>query len=139
MPQPSSHGLELRNELSELERMSVWIHVTGKLMELPDAILSDLDLCAAEAVHNVIAYAYEDSSPHRIHVRLSREATRVNLEVEDDGTAFNPLEYPPAPSVSRLEQAPLGGRGIHLIRGLMTECEYRRHDGKNILTMARAL
>jgi anti-sigma regulatory factor (Ser/Thr protein kinase) len=136
--QPSTHNLELRNDLSELERMSVWIHVIGKLMELPDAILSDLDLCAAEAVHNVIAYAYEDSSLHRIQVRLSRGPTQVSLEVEDDGTPFNPLEYPPAPSVSRLEQAPLGGRGIHLIRGLMTECGYRRHDGRNILTLARA-
>src|SRR5688572_31485050 len=103
--QPSTHNLELRNDLSELERMSVWIHVIGKLMELPDAILSDLDLCAAEAVHNVIAYAYEDSSLHRIQVRLSRGPTQVSLEVEDDGTPFNPLEYRPGRPVPSPDQA----------------------------------
>ena len=117
--------------------MSAWIHLMGKGMELPETVLSDLDLCATEAVQNIISYAYDDSACHRIHVRLSRAQSQVHLEVEDDGVPFNPLEFPPAPIASSLERAPLGGRGIQLIRGLMTECRYRRHNGKNILTMGR--
>lgn len=119
--------------------MSAWIHRTGAVMGLPDAILSDLDVCAAEAVHNIISYAYDDAASHRIVVRLTHAQSHVDLELEDDGHPFNPLEFPPAPPVSSLDQAPLGGRGIHLIRGLMTECKYRRSEGKNILTMARAV
>ena len=118
--------------------MSKWIDVAGRQMELPDEVLSDIDHCAAEAVHNIIAYAYRDSGSHLIQVRLTREAERVNLEIEDDGMAFNPLEYPAPPPVCRIEQAPLGGRGIRIMRGLMTECSYRREDGKNVLVMVRA-
>ena len=131
---PASHSLELRNDLSELQRMSVWIHRTGRLMGVPDAVLSDLDLCAAEAVTNIIDY----SGCHWIRVRLIPGQGQVDLEVEDDGKSFNPLVYAPAPAAASLEQAHLGGRGILLVRGLMTECSYRRRDGKNIFTMSRA-
>lgn len=119
--------------------MSAWIQRTGRLMALPDALGSELDLCANEAVTNIISYAYADSASGRISVRLTRAPGRVDLEVEDDGRPFNPLEFPPAASVSSIEQAPLGGRGIHLIRGLMSECRYQRRDGKNILTMVSRL
>ena len=130
-----SYHLELRNDVSELQRMSGWIHRTGKLMELPNALLFELDLCATEAVLNIINYAYDDSASHQIHIRLSQAQSHVDLEVEDDGRPFNPLEFAPAPAAASIEHAPLGGRGIQLIRRLMTECKYRRLDGKNILTM----
>jgi len=115
--------------------MSAWIHRTGELMGLPDALGSEFDLCANEAVTNIIRYAYEDSASHRISVRIRQALDHVDLEVEDDGRPFNPLEFPPAALASSLEQAPLEGRGIQLIRGLMAECRYQRRDGKNILTM----
>ncbi len=135
MNKTASHILELRNDPAELRRMSAWIRQTGRLLALPAALASHLDVCASEAVINIIHYAYDDSANHRIHLRLSQGQGQVDLEVEDDGRPFNPLEYPPPPLVTRLEDAPLGGRGIRLIRGLMSECRYHRRDGKNILTM----
>jgi len=92
--------------------MSAWIHRTGMLIGLPDALVSEFDLCANEAVTNIISYAFDDSASHRISVRIRQEEGHVDLEVEDDGRPFNPLEYPPAALASSLEAGPLGGRGI---------------------------
>ena len=119
--------------------MSQWIYRTGKLMELPQALAFELDLCATEAVTNIIAYAFEGSASQGIRLRLKQAQSRVNIEIEDEGKPFNPLEFQPPPPVSSLEDAPLGGRGIHLIRSLMSECRYRRRDGKNILTLVTRL
>lgn len=135
MTQTALYSLELKNDLSELQRMSAWIHRTGEFMGLPGALGSEFDLCANEAVTNIILYAYEDSASHRISVRIRQARDLVDLEVEDDGRPFNPLEFPPPVLTRSLNEAPLGGRGIHLIRGLMAECRYQRRDGKNILTM----
>src|SRR5262245_56849079 len=133
-----SQGLDLRNDLTELSRLAEWLHSAARRVQLPDEVLSDIDHSAAERVHNIIAYAYQDSAEHVIRVRLTREQSRVILQIEDDGVPFNPLDYASPPPVTRIEQAPLGGRGIRTMRALMTECSYRYQDGKNILTMVRA-
>src|SRR5258706_11090524 len=87
-------SLEIRNELDELTRLAEWVHAAAGRMQLPYDVLSDVDHCAAEAVHNIIAYAYTDAAVHLIRVTLVRELDRVSLEIEDDGVPFNPLEYP---------------------------------------------
>lgn len=115
--------------------MSEWIHRQSKLMHLPEALAFRLDLCATEVVTNIITYAYDGALSRCLLLGITRAQSHVNLEVEDDGKPFNPLEFPPAQTVSSLEQAPLGGRGIHLIRSLTSECKYQRRDGKNIFTM----
>ena len=119
--------------------MSAWIHRTAKQMELPQPVAFELDLCSTEAVTNIITYAYEGTASHRIRLRLQQALGRVVIEIEDDGKPFNPLEFPPVPRFTSLDDAPLGGRGIHLIRSLMTECSYQRSDGKNVLTLAAQL
>ena len=134
----SSHRLELCNDLSELTRLSEWLHATGGQMKLPDDVLSDVDHCAAEAVHNIIAYAYQDTDAHVIRVHLTREPDRVDLEIEDDGTPSIPSTIPRRLPVSRIGACSARRPGIRIVRGLMTECSYRRENGKNILTMIRA-
>ena len=43
-----------------------------------------------------------------------------------------------APDVQKgLEEREIGGLGIHLIRSLMDDYSYRRHDGKNITTLMK--
>jgi anti-sigma regulatory factor (Ser/Thr protein kinase) len=55
--------------------------------------------------------------------------------VEDDGRAFDPLQAERPPPPVNLEEAPIGGLGIHLIRSMLDECHYRREAGWNRLTL----
>jgi anti-sigma regulatory factor (Ser/Thr protein kinase) len=65
--------------------------------------------------------------------------TELRIEVEDDGRPFDPLAHS-APDLSQpLDKRPVGGMGIHMIRKSMDRVEYRRADGKNILTMTKAI
>jgi len=61
------------------------------------------------------------------------------VEVEDDGRQFNPLELPEPDLEKKLEERPIGGLGIHLVRNLMDELEYRRTHNKNILIMKKKI
>ena len=55
--------------------------------------------------------------------------------MEDDGRPFNPLNVPEPDTKQLLEVRPIGGLGIHLVRKLIDELEYRRQNDKNILIM----
>jgi anti-sigma regulatory factor (Ser/Thr protein kinase) len=61
----------------------------------------------------------------------------VTVTVEDDGVPFNPLEAT-EPDLDRpLEERSIGGLGIHLVKNLMDDVEYRREAGRNYLVMRK--
>jgi hypothetical protein len=61
------------------------------------------------------------------------------FEAFKNGKPFNPLKNPEVNTAIPLEQRPVGGLGIHLMRRFMDELEYRRESGQNVLTMRKHL
>ena len=106
---------------------------------LPAKVLQAADLALEEHVTNVLHYAYADAALHEIRVRLSCDERALLVEVEDDGRAFNSLDVPPVDTSVSLEQRPVGGLGIHLMRQFMDTLDYRREGGRNILRMTKRL
>ncbi len=128
--------LVIVNELTELRRMSQWLDAALNDSNLTHKQRFIFDLCANEAVTNIISYAYTDQKKHTIILRLSLDAQRASLEIEDDGRAFNLLEAPPFQASQQIETTEVGGCGIHLIKNLMDEIHYQRLEDKNILVLA---
>jgi anti-sigma regulatory factor (Ser/Thr protein kinase) len=129
--------LRLANDYGELRRMSEWLRSACENLGVGAERIDDLELCANEAVANIIAYAYEGAAPreHAIELRIERVGSAARLTVEDDGNRFDPLaaELPePPPS---LAEAPIGGLGIKLVRGMMAQCAYRYEGGRNVFSM----
>jgi anti-sigma regulatory factor (Ser/Thr protein kinase) len=94
-----------------------------------------LTLVLEEIITNVISYGYDDGLEHQISVRLSLKDPNMKVEVEDDGRSFNPLEAPPPDMGKPLTEMQVGGLGIHLVREMMDELEYRRENHKNLLLL----
>jgi anti-sigma regulatory factor (Ser/Thr protein kinase) len=105
--------------------------------KLPAEIEGDLSLALEEILMNVIRYGHPEGGEHEILVGLSVDDDGVVAAVEDDGVAFNPLEAPRPDTGSPLEERPIGGLGIHLIRNLMNTVEYRRAGGRNRLVLRK--
>ena len=80
--------LVIRNELSALREMSAWLEATIQRLEVPEPLVFKFDLCANEAVTNVISYAYPENGAHEIGLRVFRENEALCLEIEDDGIPF---------------------------------------------------
>ncbi len=127
--------LIIGNEMTELRRMSEWLVASGLASGIPQDVLFKLDVCANEAVTNIISYAYDDSERHDITLDLIKTATGACLIIRDDGKPFNLLEAPPHHQPASLADARIGGLGIHLIRGLMSQCAYERENGINVLRL----
>jgi anti-sigma regulatory factor (Ser/Thr protein kinase) len=98
-----------------------------------------LRLAIEEAVSNVLQHGY-GGLPRPVN--LSMETTqpgRVRAVVTDRAPPFNPLSRPEVDTGQPLEERPIGGLGVHLVKKLMDAIHYERRDGQNILTMELSL
>jgi len=126
-------SIRFKNNLSELEKLNLVLAEFGERYHLPSKVLFNLNLALEEILTNIISYGYDDREEHEIIVRLSLEQGELTAEVEDDGLPFNPLEAPEPDLNKPLEERPVGGLGIHLVRKLMDELAYQRQEGRNLL------
>ncbi len=72
-------------------------------------------------------------------VSLALDDGELALCLEDDGPAFDPLAAPMPDLDAPIEDRPIGGLGIHLLREMMDELEYTRLDSRNRLTLRKRI
>lgn len=69
-----------------------------------------------------------------IDIRIALDADALSLTLEDAGAPFDPTSRPtPAHLDAPLEDRPIGGLGIHLMRNLFHEVSYECIGGRNQL------
>lgn len=134
-----SDTLILKNEVTELEKIALKLEELSEQWMLPPRVVMEINLALEELFSNVVFYAFNDGKEHFIRVKFSMTGTdTIVLTIEDDGQPFNLLDKPPADTVDLpLEKRPVGGLGIHLVKEMMTNVEYRRENGDNIVTLTR--
>lgn len=88
-------------------------------------------LVLEELVTNVIQYAYEDGDRHDIALEVGVDASDLTLRISDDGRAFDPTRVPEPEKPDSLEDAPIGGRGLALVRRRARELRYERAGERN--------
>ena len=71
-------------------------------------------------------------------MKVTVDDRTVTASVEDDGVEFDPREAPVPDLDLPIEMRKPGGLGMHLVKATMDSVEYRRQDGRNILTVAFA-
>ena len=59
--------------------------------------------------------------------------------IRDKGKPFDPTAQDEADTTLSLEERPIGGLGIYLVRQLMDSINYERIDGQNVLTLRKKL
>lgn len=111
----------------------------GMRHSLPPKVVFHLTLVLDELITNIISYGYADFDEHPIDVTISIEGTVLTIRVEDDSEPFNILEAPEPELHLPLDERvkPIGGMGIHLIKNMVHGIEYRREEGKNVLTLSK--
>ena len=96
-----------------------------------------VSLAIEELVTNCIKYGYDDAKDHAVDIVLVIEDHALRIDLVDDGNPFNPLEAPRPDLSAAIENRPIGGLGIHLLRELADEVSYERRDGTNRLRLTK--
>jgi anti-sigma regulatory factor (Ser/Thr protein kinase) len=126
--------LLLRNDLAELKRLAGWIASWTQQGVAVDSSFA-IQVCLEEAVANIIMYAAANDDRLEIAVELARSGGMLVACIEDTGRQFDPTQVPPPTVAKSLQEAKVGGLGIHLIRRFANGMDYERRDGRNRLTL----
>lgn len=96
-------------------------------------------LAIEELATNCIKYAYDDDRQHEIEIELALTPRALTIAVIDDGHPFDPLAVPPPDMHPEIEDRPIGGLGIHVLRTLADQMTYERRDETNRVTLTKQI
>lgn len=129
--------LKIPNSLDALSAALEDIEAFGASQNWPTSWLFNTNLAIDELLSNVIKYGYGDATEsHEIVIELLRADEALTIILRDDGVAFDPLADAPPPDLdSNVDDRPIGGLGVHLVKTLVDEVRYARVDGQNEVTL----
>ncbi|MFU8763864.1 MAG: ATP-binding protein [Haliea sp.] len=103
-------------------------------------IMFELQLVLEELIVNVYMHGGAGVEGElTVAVSLACADSRLQMTVTDNGRQFDPLaQCAPATDLA-LEERPVGGLGIMLVREMMDDMHYQYADGTNQLSMSKSL
>jgi len=135
----NSFSFESRNPAGEKERFFSELRQFAVDSGWSPAISNEVELVIEEWWTNLISYGLVGQPHPLIKVCVNTNSRSVILEIEDNGMPFDPT-LRPGPDLSLpLEQRPIGGLGIYMIKKLTRQMHSERRAGRNILRIEKDL
>lgn len=129
--------LTIEAKTENLETVRKFIKAELQAADCPMKPRAHIYLAVEEIFVNIAHYAYEPETGGTV-VRIDI-GDEVVVEFEDGGKPYNPLEKDDPDITAGLEERPIGGLGIFMVKNVMDAVEYRHKDNKNILVIKKAL
>ncbi|HET7537274.1 MAG TPA: ATP-binding protein [Candidatus Didemnitutus sp.] len=130
--------LELHNTVADLVQIEVAVRSLVEDRLLREEVASEVQLVLEEAFTNIVKYAHRDGrDDHPVTLRLRTTPGWLDIELIDNGVAFDPF----AKAVDQLdrpfEERSDGLMGLPLIKALVDEFSYARRNGHNHLFLRK--
>ncbi|MBR1569673.1 MAG: SpoIIE family protein phosphatase [Bacteroidales bacterium] len=139
MPDKSERHLMLRNDIQQIPQLAEFIEAIAEEKSLDQSLAMGLNLALEEAVTNVIMYAYPKGSDGLVDIEAIIRKDSLEFIISDSGKPFDPTLAPEADVKLGVQDRPIGGLGIYLVKKLMDNVSYKRENGKNILSMTKKI
>jgi serine/threonine-protein kinase RsbW len=127
------------NKVNELTRVAVYLEELGEEWGLSAPLIMSLNLVLEEALSNIILYGFDAGSKNTIEITFRKTGYELNFSIVDDGYEYDPTQKADPDVTLPVEDRPIGGLGIFLIKKIMDKVEYQRKDDKNYLILTKIL
>ena len=133
----------LASRRNEIPRLAAVVQQFGTDNHLSVDDIMRIRLVLDEVVVNIVAHGYEDAGDadhHDIHVHLGLDDhDTLTIRVTDDAREYDPRTAPAPRFDLPIEERRKGGLGVHIVKAIMDTIDYRRDDGRNVLTLTKKL
>ncbi len=126
----------ITNDLSELERLATVVDTFVSQRQLPSRLAFNLNLSLDELITNIVSYGFSDSDAHDILISLRIDEGCLITEIIDDANEYDPFAQAPEPDLDlELDDRPIGGLGVYLVKEFMSRTQYERLGDRNVTTL----
>ncbi len=126
----------LDGNLGELQRVAVVTAGFCRQHGLGEEVEYDLNLALEELFVNAVKHGGCQGMKGAVRIRIELCPGDVRLEFADRGRPFDSTSAPALAGTS-LDERARGGLGIHLVRQVMRQFQYRRDGEWNRVTLQR--
>jgi len=126
--------LNLRSASDDLETLWVFVEENVLRAGLDEGEVKRIELALEEAAVKVMPHAYGGEGG-ALELCCTPLQGGLEIRLADEGPPFNPLDTPGPEAVTDIDSQRIGGKGIHIIRGLADGLSYSRDGERNVLTL----
>lgn len=134
-----SRSIILENDVSQVTELNQFVQTVTEELQLDKALSRRIKLAVEEVAVNIMNYAYVADAKGQVKVEAMANDQRLRFILTDSGRAFDPTAVSRADTTLSVEDRPIGGLGILLVRNLMDSINYERIDGQNILKIEKKI
>ena len=132
-------SITLPNDIEAVPMLNQFIDSFAEDIMLDMSLTMSLNLAIEEAVVNVMSYAYPQGMQGNVNIEAIADDEWLTFIISDRGIPFDPTAKEEADTTLSVEERPIGGLGIFLVRQLMDSINYERVDGRNVLTVRKKI
>jgi serine/threonine-protein kinase RsbW len=104
---------------------------------LTEDVVEQFKIAVDEACTNVIEHAYKGRENHEVDITIIIDPDRFTVRIRDEGEPFDQSNYH-KPNLKELaRERRKGGLGVHIIRSLMDQVEYKTRGHVNEIRMTK--
>jgi sigma-B regulation protein RsbU (phosphoserine phosphatase) len=138
--EPDRGAMVITNDVAELERLAEMVDMFIEKHGLPEKLAFNLNVCLDELITNIISYGYDDEDAHEIQVEFVYDGREFVTHIIDDAKEYNPFIEAPIPDLDLdVDDRPIGGLGVFLVKEFMDGTDYVHEGGRNITTLRKTI
>ncbi len=103
----------------------------------PPTAQAKLDVIFDEIVSNIVKHS--NASSFEIAVEFTLDPRGVKLVFGDDGVAYDPLAHVDPDVTLALEDRPIGGLGLLMVKKMADSVSYERRRDRNCFTVFKTI
>ena len=129
--------LGVRLDRDSVERAASLLSAFAARHGVPRRPVTDLAVAIDELLSNVAKYGVRPGAPAAVALEFRVRGSALEVEIADSGPPFDPLSGRDPDVSGALDERPIGGLGLHLVRKLADEGRYERKGGWNVVRLVR--
>ena len=134
-----SRSITLENDVSQVTDLNRFVQSVTEELQLGKPLPKQIKLAVEEVVVNIMEYAYMPDTKGIVKVEALANDKLLRFILTDSGRPFDPTSISRADTTLTVEDRPIGGLGILLVRNLMDSINYERANGQNILRIEKKI